>query len=86
MNKLNGFNNGRDTTDGVGGQPGPFELTDEERLALKEAGINAHKWWSVQYSDTKEPIAIFREEHWAKQWAWNNCRTAEIVPYEIVIK
>jgi hypothetical protein len=23
--KLNGFNNGRDTTDGVGGRPGPFE-------------------------------------------------------------
>lgn len=23
--KLNGFNNGRDTSDGVGGKPGPFE-------------------------------------------------------------
>lgn len=33
--KLNGFNNGRDTLDGVGGQPGPFDQTlseEDERV------------------------------------------------------
>ena len=30
--KLNGFNNGKDTTDGVGGHPGPFEQIISEKL------------------------------------------------------
>lgn len=28
--KFNGFNNGRDTTDGVGGMPSPFELNESQ--------------------------------------------------------
>lgn len=34
-NKLNGFNNGRDVTDGVGGRPGPFEPSEVELLQKK---------------------------------------------------
>ena len=34
--KLNGFNNGRDTTDGVGGQPGPFEESTIDKLKESE--------------------------------------------------
>ena len=32
--KLNGFNNGRDTTDGLGGQPGPFEQIISEKESV----------------------------------------------------
>lgn len=34
--KLNGFNNGRDTTDGVGGRPGPFEESAFDKLKESE--------------------------------------------------
>ncbi len=34
--KLNGFNNGRDTTDGVGGRPGPFEESTFDKLKESE--------------------------------------------------
>lgn len=34
-NKLNGFNNGRDAIDGVGGRPGPFEPIEVELLQKK---------------------------------------------------
>jgi len=34
--KLNGFNNGRDTTDGVGGRPGPFEESNIDKLKESE--------------------------------------------------
>lgn len=37
--KLNGFNNGRDTLDGVGGQPSPFDLSEEEGKQLIKRAI-----------------------------------------------
>lgn len=37
--KINGFNNGRDTLDGVGGQPSPFDLSPEEGKQLMKRAI-----------------------------------------------
>lgn len=42
--KLNGFNNGRDTTDGVGGRPGPFEFMSHHNAVRKsQEEINKSK-------------------------------------------
>jgi hypothetical protein len=69
MKKLNGFNNGRDTTEGIGGKPEPFEeLTPEERGMLSHIGINVEKWFMVCYKESKEPLAIFKYEDWANEW------------------
>lgn len=45
MNKLNGFNNGRDTSDGVGGRPGPFQEQEFviDDLKLLETPDNREK-------------------------------------------
>lgn len=36
MTKLNGFNNGRDTTEGIGGKPEPFEKTNQMTQSLRQ--------------------------------------------------
>jgi hypothetical protein len=37
--KINGFNNGRDALDGVGGQPSPFDLSPEQGKQLLKRAI-----------------------------------------------
>jgi hypothetical protein len=84
--KLNGFNNGRDTTEGVGGNEVPQELTPEEFKALRDNDIYAQTFYTVQYPDSKEVIAMFKEKEWAEDWKWVNCRTGIIEPFTIIVK
>ena len=57
--KLNGFNNGRDTTDGVGGQPGPFEKIISE----KESDVTPFDELLLKYKELEAKLAESEDKY-----------------------
>ena len=57
--KLNGFNNGRDTTDGVGGQPGPFEKIISE----KESDVTPFDELLLKYQELETKLTESEDKY-----------------------
>jgi hypothetical protein len=64
--KLNGFNNGRDTTDGVGGKSGHFEMMDNQKLTAEEI---LYKYLKALVTENPKDYVSFDKIKLQKEWA-----------------
>jgi len=62
------------------------ELTTEEIIAAKKAGINLQQFFAVSYNEDSTPIAIFDSKLNAIAWKDEMCRTALVIPYALQVK
>jgi len=62
------------------------ELTQEEIIAAKKAGINLQQFFAVVYSEDSIPVAIFDSKQNAGAWKEEMCKTALVIPYALQVK
>jgi len=62
------------------------KLTEKERQALKEAGIEVVIFFAVVDESNGIPLAIFQYETWAEKWKKVYSATSTIEEYNMQIK